>query len=175
MRLALVTGTVGVGKSTIGHAVAARAACRGTSAAFLDVDGLSRLWPAPAGDPFNGALILANLRSITGNYAAAGAELLVLAWVIQDAEGLGRLEAEVGLPVTAVRLVASGAVVEARLRHRHQGPERDGLAWHLHRAPELVALQDQGLRLPTVDASGPVEQVADAVLDCLIPVPDPNM
>lgn len=60
-----MTGTVGIGKSTIGSAVAERAAARGVSAAFLDVDGLSRLWPAPAGDPFRIELILTNLRAST--------------------------------------------------------------------------------------------------------------
>jgi len=167
VRVALVTGTVGIGKSTIGYAVAERAAARGVSAAFLDVDGLSRLWPAPAGDPFRIELILTNLRAIAGNYKAAGAELLMLAWVITDADDLTDLEAAVGLPVTAVRLTASGAVVEARLRNRHQGPESNGLAWHLRRAPELAAIQDRGLRLPTIDASGMVDEIADAVLDHL--------
>lgn len=167
MRVVLVTGTVGIGKSTIGHAVAERAAARGASTAFLDVDGLSRLWPAPEGDPFRTELVLTNLRAIAGNYEAAGAVLLVLAWAIQDAQDVTDLEAAIGVPVAAVRLVAPIAVVEARLRERHRGPERDGLAWHLRRAPELVAIQDRGLLLPTIDASGPVDAVADAVLDRL--------
>ncbi len=54
MRIGLVTGTVGVGKSTIGFAVAERASDRGIAAAFVDVDELSRFWPAPADDPYNG-------------------------------------------------------------------------------------------------------------------------
>ena len=164
MRVGLVTGTVGIGKSTVGYAVAERAAARGISAAFLDVDQLSRLWPAPAGDPFRTALILTNLRAITGNYEAAGAALLVLAWVVTEAEDLTALEAAVNGPVTPIRLTASRAVIEARLRRRHQGPESDGLAWHLRRARELVAIQDRGLLMPTIDASGPVNEVADAVL-----------
>jgi len=88
MRIALVTGTVGIGKSATGYAVAERAASQGRSAAFLDVDELSRLWPASVGDPFNNDLILRNLASLVGNYAAAGAKLLVLAWVVQSTDGL---------------------------------------------------------------------------------------
>ena len=164
VRVGLVTGTVGVGKSTVGFAVARRAAERGTGAAFLDLDGMSRLWPAPGGDPYNTELILTNVRSVVGNYRAAGAELLVLAWVITDAAGLAALEAAVGAPVTAVRLLAPEAVVATRLRQRHQGPEADGLAWHLHRAPELATIQDHGLQLPTVDASDSVEVIAAQVL-----------
>jgi len=44
MRIGLVTGTVGVGKSTVGFAVAERASEAGITAAFLDLDELSRLW-----------------------------------------------------------------------------------------------------------------------------------
>ena len=168
VRVVLVTGTVGVGKSTVGHALAERAAQREVSAAFLDVDELSRLWPAPAGDPFRTGLILTNLRAITGNYEAAGASLLVLAWAIQDAEDLTRLEAAVGAPVMAIRLCAPAAVIDERLQQRHQGAESDGLAWHIRRAPELLAIQDHGLSgLPTVGAVGQVAEVADAVLQLL--------
>jgi len=167
MRIALLTGTVGIGKSTTGYAVAERAASQGQSAAFLDVDELSRLWPVRVGDPFNTDLILRNLASIVGNYTDAGAELLVLAWVVHNTEALVRLEAAVGAPVDAVRLSAPASTVEARLRHRHQGAEFGGLAWHLDRAPELVAIQDRGLQLPVVDASGSISEIVDAVLELL--------
>ena len=78
----------------------------------------SRLWPARVGDPFNTDLLLRNLASIVGNYADAGADLLVL-------------------------------------------------AWHIDRAPELVAIQDRGLQLPVVDASGSLSEIVDAVLGLL--------
>jgi adenylylsulfate kinase len=163
VRVGLVTGTVGVGKSTVGYAVARHAAALGVPAAFVDLDGLSRMWPAPAGDPFTTELILTNARSVVGNYEAAGAQLLVLAWVVVDADGLAALEAAVGAPVAAVRLTAPAPVVAARLRQRHQGPEHEGLAWHLHRAPELATIQDRALDLPTIDASGPVPTTASAI------------
>lgn len=164
MRVALVTGTVGVGKSTVGFATAERAAASGVSSAFIDVDQLSRLWPAPDDDPFRTQLILANLTSIVGNYRAAGAELLVLAWVITEPGDLAKLEAAVDSPVEPLRLVAPAPVVEARLRRRHQGPETDGLAWHLRRAPELVEIQERGLDVVTIGASGSALDTADAVL-----------
>lgn len=168
MRIALVTGTVGIGKSATGFAVAERAAAQGRSAAFLDVDELPRLWPAPEGDPFNNELILGNLASLVGNYAAAGAELLVLSWVVQSTDALRRLEEAVGTTVVAVRLCAPASIVEARLRKRHQGAEFDGLAWHLERAPELVAIQERGLQLPIIDASGSISDTADTVLTLLV-------
>lgn len=166
MRIGLVTGTVGVGKSTIGFAAAERASEGGISAAFLDVDELSRIWPAPANDPFRNELILVNLRAVVPNYESAGASLLVLAWVIEDAEDLAGLEGTLGTSVTAVRLVTSPTVVDARLRNRHQGPASGGLAWHLQRAPELAAIQVH-LPLPTIDATKSVDEVADEVLSTL--------
>jgi len=45
------------------------------------------------------------------------------------------------------------SIVEERLRQRHQGAELDGLAWHIDRAPELVAIQDRELQLPVGVAS----------------------
>ena len=133
MRIALVTGTVGIGKSATGYAVAERAASQGRSAAFLDVDELSRLWPASVGDPFNNDLILRNLASLVGNYAAAGAKLLVLAWVVQSTDGLRRLEEAVGTSVVAVRLCAPASTVEARLRQRlrsmHTQDQPTSTAW----------------------------------------------
>ena len=167
MRIGLVTGTVGVGKSTIGFAAAERASARGITAAFVDVDELSRLWPAPAADPFRTELIFANLRALAPNYRAAGASLLVLAWVIDGAADLARLEDAVGSSVVAVRLVSSATIIDARLRNRHRGAERDGLEWHLQRAPVLAAIQDH-LVLSTVDATGSVDDIADEVLQVLV-------
>lgn len=166
MRIGLVTGTVGVGKSTIGFAVAERASEAGITAAFLDLDELSRIWPAPENDPFRNELVLANLSAVAPNYETAGATLLVLAWAIEDAEDLAALDQALNSPVTAIRLVTSPTVIEARLRKRHQGPASDGLAWHLQRAPELAATQGH-LLVPTVDATKSVEGVAGEVLKTL--------
>jgi hypothetical protein len=63
--------------------------------------------------------------------------------------------------------VSSATVIDARLRNRHRGTASDGLAWHLRRAPELVAIQDH-LDLPTIDATGSVDLVAGEVLSILV-------
>lgn len=164
MQVLLVTGTVGVGKSTVGFAAAERAASRGTPAAFLDLDQMSRLWPAPLGDPFREELAHANLGAVVPNYRSAGALLLVLAWAIDRTDEIAHLARTVGSPVTAVRLTAPPEVTEQRLRDRHRGPEAGGLEWHLRRAPELAAIQAH-LDLPVIDATGPVGDVADRVLE----------
>jgi len=82
---------------------------------------------------------------------------------LQNTEALVRLEASVGASVVAVRLCAPASTVEARLRQRHQGAELDGLAWHIDRAPELVAIQDCGLQLPVVDASGSLSGIVSVL------------
>lgn len=163
MRIVLVTGTVGVGKSTVGFAAAERASADGVTAAFLDVDELSRLLPAPKDDPFRDGLILTNLRSIVPNYKSAGASILVLAWVIESDDDLHLLEVTLECRIAAVRLVSPLVMTEERLRNRHQGAASDGLAWHLRRAPELARIQSQ-LTLPVIDAARRVEEVADDVL-----------
>jgi len=42
------------------------------------------------------------------------------------------------------------------------------LAWHLDRAPELLAIQDRGLHLPIIDASGSISDTADTILTLLV-------
>ena len=161
----MITGTVGAGKTTIGHAAARHLADAGQASGFVDLDGLSRLWPAPLGDPFRVQLTLANIASIADNYLAAGAPSLVLAWVVEDRAQLAELEEAVQRPVTMVRLVAPGPLTDERLRQRHVGPEEEGLSWHLARAPELAAIMDSSdLRAPEVQNTGSVAAAAAAVL-----------
>jgi len=76
--------------------------------------------------------------------------------VVQNTDALVRLEEAVGTSVVAVRLRTSASTVEERLRQRHQGAGFDGLDWHLDRAPELVTIQNRGLKLPIIDASGSI-------------------
>ena len=161
----LVTGTVGVGKTTVAEAVARAWAERGEQVGFVDLDGLSRLWPAPEDDPFRFRLIVANLASMVGNFRAVGAERLVLAVAVEGRDEVHTLEEAVGGPIRVVRLVASTEVVAERLRQRHVGPELEGLDWHLARNPELHAIQEASdLDAAVVDATGPVDHVASAVM-----------
>jgi adenylylsulfate kinase len=81
-RAALLSGTVGAGKTTVGEELAELLKDRGEAHAFIDLDGLSELWPAPEDDRFNGRLVLANLAAITRNFAAAGARTLVMSGVV---------------------------------------------------------------------------------------------
>ena len=77
-RALLLTGAVGVGKTTVADAVGALLEEHGVPGAVIDLDAIRRAWPAPPGDRFHTTIELANLRSVARNYREAGAEVLVV-------------------------------------------------------------------------------------------------
>ncbi|GAB3575031.1 hypothetical protein GCM10027406_05960 [Leifsonia lichenia] len=161
-----LNGTVGVGKSATADAVSTLLIERGVPHAIIDLDALRAGWPAPSGDPFNSALELANLSAVAANHLAAGARILVLAGVIEDAAAVRHYEDAIGdLPLTVVRLTVDPDVGAARLRVRHRD-DAAGLAWHLHRHGELDAvLASAGIPGPTVDTTtASPRQVAETIL-----------
>jgi adenylylsulfate kinase len=140
-RALLITGTVGVGKTTTADAVGERLREQRVPHAVVDLDELRRCWPAPVDDPFHTALELTNLAALTRAYRAAGVRRLVLAGVCESGPDRERYQDALGVPLQVVRLRASAAVVDPRLRGRHVD-DPDGLAWHLHRRGELDAVLD---------------------------------
>ncbi|WP_205207769.1 MULTISPECIES: AAA family ATPase [unclassified Arthrobacter] len=133
-----LNGTVGVGKTSTADALADLLTIRGVPNAVIDLDWLRFAWPAPTGDPFNRRLELANLSAVIPNFRAGGTRLLVLAGVIEGT--LQREEYEQVLDqLLVVRLEASPATVQHRLRRRHD-PLDPSLDWHLDRAIELKAI-----------------------------------
>lgn len=136
-----LNGTVGSGKSATADAAGELLAERGIPHAVIDLDALRRVWPAPADDPFHTALELENLRAYAANAVDAGARVLVLAGVLEEAPMLQRYEDAVAGPVTLVRLLAEADETQRRLRARHAA-DPDGLAWHLARRGELEAVLD---------------------------------
>lgn len=137
----LLTGTVGVGKTTVAEAVGDLLRDDGVPNAVIDVDWLRAAWPAPPGDPFNGGLALRNLAAVTANYLDAGAVRLVLAGVLETEEDRAAHAAVLGMPLVVVRLVADASTVRERLLARHPD-ESSSQAWHLARAGELHAIQE---------------------------------
>jgi hypothetical protein len=148
----LISGTVGVGKSSVADAVGRRLRDSGTHpGAVIDLDRLCDVWPAPPNDPFSERLMLANLRSVAGNARLAGHRWLVVAGVVETGDHRARMEEAVGSPLSVCRLVADQHLVRERLTARHVD-DPDGLTWHLRRVAELDAILDAGA-------------VADAVVD----------
>ena len=142
-----LNGTVGVGKSTVAEALSTLEMKSGHRHAVIDLDHISRAWPAPEGDRFNHELEMANLRDLVANYRRAGVEHFIIAGVVEEASEVPRYEAALqsrGLLIC--RLEVDAAILARRLtmRHADNGPE---LEWHLQRAGKLAAI----LRAASID------------------------
>ena len=137
----LITGPVGAGKTSVAGEISDLLGEAGMPNAFVDVDALRWSYPSPPDDPFRTRLALRNLAAVWPNFRAEGAERLILADVLEDRADLAGYEAAVpGAIITVVRLRATVATLQERVRGREQG---FGLAWHLHRAAELAAQMDR--------------------------------
>ena len=159
----LITGTVGVGKSTVAAEISDILAALKIPNAAVDLDAL--VWQWPSSSKWNSDLLFENLASIWPNYRAHGATHLILARVLEDRTELVRYRAAVpGADVTVSRLIAPEAIRIDRLRGRMPpGPSRD---WHLSRTVELESTLDQlGCEDFTVpNGNRPVGEVALEVL-----------
>ena len=137
----IVTGPVGAGKTTVAAAISAELERRDVGHAWVDVDQLAQCFPRPADDPFHARLVIRNLADLARNFIDAGAERLILPYVIEDAAG--RAAIAVAIPdgvLTVVRLTVRPETVAARLRGRESG---ESLEWHLRRAPELTGIMER--------------------------------
>ncbi|WP_392750048.1 hypothetical protein [Streptomyces sp. LN590] len=165
-RALLITGTVGVGKTSVADAAGDLLAGSGVPNAVIDMDWLCRSRPAPADDRFNFALLVRNLRCMVGNYLDAGATRLVLAGVVEDAEDREQCAKAVGVGLSVCRLRVELPVVRQRLSRRH-ADEPEALRWHLDRSGELDGILDRArVEDFTVDATHHrVDEAAAAVLE----------
>ncbi len=136
----LITGTVGVGKSTVAAEIGDVLAALTVPSAVIDLEALTVLWPPTS--RWNADLMFENLAALWPNYRARGATHLVLARVIEDPGDLDRYRAAVpGAEMKVCRLVAAQATRHARLIDRM--PPGPALAWHLARTEELEAILDE--------------------------------
>jgi adenylylsulfate kinase len=164
----LITGTVGVGKSTVAAHVGDILTARRVPHAVIDLDWLRTSWPTPPEDPFNLAMELQNLNSVAANYRHAGVDRFVLAGVLERRGDLPCYEHAIGEPVRVVRLRAEPRLVRQRLLARHAlDPARR--RWHLARADELDAILDDA-RVSDIDidiGTRAPESIAMEVTSCL--------
>lgn len=137
----LVTGPVGVGKTTLAETMGRLLRDAEVPHATVDFDQLTACYPRlPDDDGWGTNLGLTNLAVLWRNYAARGADRLLLARVIEDRKELDGYRAAVpGAEITVVRLRAPVATLHERIRRRGEGR---GMDWHLNRAVELAPLMD---------------------------------
>jgi len=131
----LVTGPVGVGKTSVAFEMLEVLGERGLAHAFFDVDGLTYFHPKPAGDPFGERFALNALETLFPSLQEQGVDRLILARVLWERDSLSRYERAIpGAEITVVRLTAPLPVIQERIRGREIGA---GLDWYLARAAEL--------------------------------------
>ncbi len=137
----LITGPVGVGKTTVASEVSELLAQARVPHAFVDMDSLRWSYPSPPGDRFRTALAMRNLAAVWEIFRTEGAERLVLAGVVESQAELDDYRAAVpGARIVVVRLRAPVETLQVRVAARELG---SGRAWHLARAAELAAQMDR--------------------------------
>lgn len=133
--LLLITGPTGVGKSVVADEVFEILRKTSTPIALINFDELTYASPL-ADDPHGTKLGLKNLRAMWPNYVEVGANKLIIPYVIESQQDIDNFRANVSnADILAIRLTASAAILEDRLRNRPMG---GSLEWHLARAQELT-------------------------------------
>lgn len=154
MRTLFLNGTVGSGKSSVAEEISELFVFSDVAHGVIDLDALRRGWPAPEGDPFNTSLERRNLAAVAANFAHAGAQVLVVAGVIEAAEDLAEYRAILGADLWLCRLTVEPGEGHRRLEARHAASASE-LDWHRARAGELAEiLEEAALEHAVVDTTG---------------------
>jgi adenylylsulfate kinase len=134
----IVTGPIGVGKTTMLEQLAAHLTERRVAHSLIDMDWLRAVRPRPTNDPYHSALGYRNLADVARNALAVGATHFVIADVVETRSQRSRYQAAIpGAMVTIVRLTADIDVIRQRIAHRADG---DPDPWEADRAAELVGI-----------------------------------
>jgi adenylylsulfate kinase len=142
-RAAWLSGTVGVGKTSVADAMGDVLQTVGIAGAVIDADWLRRAWPTPAADRFYTAMELRNLAAVAANYVHAGHSSIIVAGVIEQRAARERYQQALGVKeLTVCRLRVDLGLVRERLRARHAN-DPEGLTWHVNRMSELEAVLDR--------------------------------
>ena len=132
----LITGVVGVGKTTVTGEASWLLRQAGIPHAMTDLAVIGGCWPAPPGDEWNEELIHRNLACMWANFQRAGAGRLLLCRVLEARSLLTRItEAVPGAVITVVRLRAPLETVKSRIRAREAGRDPQ---WYLDAAEYLT-------------------------------------
>ncbi|MDN4475963.1 GNAT family N-acetyltransferase [Demequina sp. SYSU T00192] len=170
VRVLVLTGAMGAGKTSVAESVHTALALRGARTVLLDADTLCEAYPSPPGDMVNQALLLEALAALAPVHRRRGFGLLVMPRILEEAEDRTALSHALAGPggpaeVTVVRVTAPLEERIARLRRRETS-ER-WLDWAVPRTGEQGdELEALGIDDAVVENSGrtPDESAAD-VLD----------
>jgi len=140
--LLVISGPVGVGKTTIGNEVSSVLERRGIAHTFIDMDALAQTYPRLPEDRFGEQLALRNLRDVWANCAAMGSKNLIVARVVETKQDVENIQfAAPGSRPLVCQLHATRESLIERVRKRELGAGRDR---HETRALELAqSLRDK--------------------------------
>jgi len=161
--LLIVTGTVGVGKTSVAAEISDILSAHEVPHAFVDLDALSNSWPRHG--RFNEEIAYRNLASVWINFQQAGARRLIVSCVVESEDDLARLRETVpGASIVVCRLIASAETRKSRLRGREVGAS---LTWHLNRTTELEGILRQAALedFQVQNENRPLDLVAREVLE----------
>jgi len=165
--LLVITGPVGVGKTTIGNEVSSVLERREVAHTFIDMDALAQTYPRSPKDRFGDELALVNLRAVWANCVAAGSENLIVARIVEARRNVEDIQRAVpGSRLLVCQLRATKESLIERVRKRELGAGRDRhearaleLAQSLrNKAPADFIVETEGRSVPDI-ADEIVEQV----------------
>ncbi|MEC3953403.1 AAA family ATPase [Nocardia sp. CDC153] len=134
MSVLWITGAPGVGKSTVGWALYEWARERGRAVAYIDIDQLGLMLPAPDDDPRYHRVEAANLLEMIAVYSGYGARQIIVSGVVDPHRGIAPYVGGAhGIEFTLIRLRCEAEELRRRYLGRGSTPERHG---------ELMALAD---------------------------------
>jgi DNA polymerase III delta prime subunit len=162
----VLSGPVGVGKSTVASEAARLLREAHISYALVDLPRIGEAWPPPADDPWNERLIHCNLASLWSNFRAAGATRLLVCRVLECRSLLRYIaDAVPGASIVIVRLRAPLNLIHERLRARESPRSAD---WYIEVATYLFEkMEESRVEDYLVDNDGRLpHEVAEHVLRC---------
>ncbi|MEC3918111.1 AAA family ATPase [Nocardia sp. CDC160] len=134
-----ITGAPGVGKSTVGWTLYEWARARGRAVAYIDIDQLGLMLPAPADDPGYHRLEAANLLEMIAVYRGYGARHIIVSGVVDPQRGIAPYVAGAkDIEFTLIRLRCEAE----ELRRRYLG--RGSTAERLEELMTLADTLDRG-------------------------------
>jgi hypothetical protein len=158
----VISGLVGIGKSTTGRLAAHVLRERDIPYALVDYEWLAESWPRPADDPWNGRVAYLNLAAMWRNFSASGVDRLIICQTIEQRPSMaGITDAVPNAECTLVWLSAPLDTVFARIRSRQSDPD-----WYLAAAKHMAEKIDpsQVADLVVDTAARPPLEVAEDIL-----------
>ena len=164
LHVILLSGTVGVGKTTVLLELGDVLEAGEDPYALLDLDWLS--WVRPSGDVDVSVqqILVDNLAHVCRTFRQAGVRRLVTARAVETLHDVDLIRAALGTPVvlTVVCLTARPGVVAERLRGRDTGDrlaEHLSQAGHFASAPGSLGIEEITVATDQIDAASVAQQV----------------